>query len=1341
MRLPAFIISLGCFVILLAWPFGQTLAWGQPTPPTTAAAALVNPPSSQPDQKASSAQASLDFDLEAYLDELAPPTVEETAQRLEPIPTREEVLEGLRHPERLPSRPVLPEEVAKEVEEWQQSIQQESRRFLEGKRNTLDDIIETAENVLQKRLQYQAQWDGSRKHGDGEEWYEVADARLRIVDLRALNSLDSAARDQLVKAAQLSADGIHDYQRSDLVAAESRFRQAFGIRVRILGSQHSGTATHLNNIAAVLQARCQFPRAERMYRAAIALRLQHNAGMHPDLAENVNNLAAVLQSEGDYSAAELLYRKALAIEMRCKDLRHPSVVNSINNLATILRDRGECLNAELLLREAMASSPRSLDRSQNVATCLNNLASLLKARGDYAGAEPLYREAIVVFRQVHGNMPHPDVATALNNLAGLLQTRGDYATAEPLLHETISMLRGIYQDAPNPHLTNAKYNLATLFQAMGRHREAEAVYRECLAEQRVIHPSEMHVDVAESLNGLAALLRTKNTKASRAEARVRYRMTMAILREIHGDIHPDIALAMIGLARLLQDEGNYTEAEELCRKAQAMLRSIHAHPHLHELIACLYLAKSLYGKGEYASAGSVLSETAPTFELIRLSTAMGGLDRMTSDVGYSPFPLQAAVLARLGQDSSAWKAVESHMARGLLDEVTMRAIRPLDPGEALYEEKLTNKITSVEESIAALAGWKPTTASQIENAEHMVTRLQTEHEEDLAELTTFRKGLEGKHGVAAGEVYELNQIQAQLAQDVAMVMWLDIQGNPKAADPNGDHWACVVRGKGPPIWTKLPGSGPGGTWSDEDDSLPRRLREAFSDSAAASIQDLPSLLEALRRQRIEPIEQQLHAGDGLPEVRQLIILPAASMVGVPVEALTGRYTVSYAPSGTMYAWLKERAKATTAQSGTTAARAILAVGAPVFRRPGGANETTTAPALNHGAIIAAVARGGNGERSGLNVGDIILRYDDQELPGPNDLAIAIQHAQDAEVEPLSMSGSHTSTQRATKPISIEVWRAGRAISLTVPSGDLAVRLGNQAVGELTEANRRLDAMLTGARGPDSQFLSGAHHEIECVRRLFNQGGDSGAVTFLIGTDASEETLAHMAQSGVLTRFRYLHFATHAVLDDRRAMRSALILSQDNLPDPYDRVVAGMEVYDGRLTADRIARTWKLNADLVTLSACKTALGRQVGGEGMIGFAQALFVAGARSLILSLWEVDDTATELLLTRFYENLLGQYISPREGLFSGAPMSKAEALREAKDWVRRASAEELADVLKRYESLSEEKVERRTAQQPATGLAESRGELDTRPGAAPRRPDSPHDYSHPYYWAGFVLIGDPD
>jgi CHAT domain-containing protein len=161
--------------------------------------------------------------------------------------------------------------------------------------------------------------------------------------------------------------------------------------------------------------------------------------------------------------------------------------------------------------------------------------------------------------------------------------------------------------------------------------------------------------------------------------------------------------------------------------------------------------------------------------------------------------------------------------------------------------------------------------------------------------------------------------------------------------------------------------------------------------------------------------------------------------------------------------------------------------------------------------------------------------------------------------------------------------------------------------------------------------------------------------------------------------------------------------------------------DGRITAEQIVRTWELDADLVVLSACESGLGRYAEGEGYLGFAQALFVKGAHSLVLSQWQVDDKATALLMTRFYQNLLGQ----RSGL--SQPLPKAAALDEAKRWLRELTADEIHGELAALD------------RGPERPLAQ----VD---GSAPRDPSSPpgptgvRPYAHPYYWAAFLLIGDP-
>ncbi|HEY6945580.1 MAG TPA: CHAT domain-containing protein [Candidatus Acidoferrum sp.] len=163
----------------------------------------------------------------------------------------------------------------------------------------------------------------------------------------------------------------------------------------------------------------------------------------------------------------------------------------------------------------------------------------------------------------------------------------------------------------------------------------------------------------------------------------------------------------------------------------------------------------------------------------------------------------------------------------------------------------------------------------------------------------------------------------------------------------------------------------------------------------------------------------------------------------------------------------------------------------------------------------------------------------------------------------------------------------------------------------------------------------------------------------LGEDAREETV----KSEKLDAYRYIHFASHGFIDESHPERSGILFSR--VPNSSE---------DGVLQMGEIIRL-KLNADLVTLSACSTGLGKLVNGEGVLGLTRAFFYAGARNVAVSLWNVNDSATATLMESFYGNL-------NQGL------PKSAALRQAK-------------------------------------LALLHGKNVT--------------WSHPYFWAPFVLVGE--
>ena len=144
-----------------------------------------------------------------------------------------------------------------------------------------------------------------------------------------------------------------------------------------------------------------------------------------------------------------------------------------------------------------------------------------------------------------------------------------------------------------------------------------------------------------------------------------------------------------------------------------------------------------------------------------------------------------------------------------------------------------------------------------------------------------------------------------------------------------------------------------------------------------------------------------------------------------------------------------------------------------------------------------------------------------------------------------------------------------------------------------------------------------------------------SVSVFLGFDATRER----AVDGALSDYRFVHFATHGVLNLSVPSLSSVVLSLvDRAGRPRDGFVMLPDIYE-----------MSLNADVVVLSGCQTALGKQVRGEGPIGLARAFMYAGVPRVVASLWQVDDLATAELMRRFYRSMLVDGLTPAAALRS--------------------------------------------------------------------------------------------
>jgi CHAT domain-containing protein len=882
--------------------------------------------------------------------------------------------------------------------------------------------------------------------------------------------------------------------------------------------------------------------------------------------------------------AERLIQTIETFQLLPPDVRHQLVEADrrdprIDSLAA----RGEYRKCVVEAEAQLEIRSKYLGREHlEVAASLMTMAIHLANIGDLAAAEPAFREILAIRRRLLGTT-HPGIAQALNNLGSVMLLSGDPTGAEPLFLEALDMWSAL---GMKNHFQTARTlaNLASARMGLDDPAGAEQFARRALAMTKKQSDPRMKEVAFKTLVLLADI----------EESRGEYKQSIASLREslslqhaLLGAEHPITGQTLTRLAPLLGRTGRVEEADALLNESLKMEREYLGEEHPLIASTLTEMARVRAAQGDDAGALCELERAAAVFEAARCRVRKG---LAQARFHQSPYPLMAVEQLKVGQAAEAWSSTEKIQGRILADLLQSSERRSLSADESARERYLRELMPELEAALFTYRDQAGQDSSREIHSRIEETRnrlLDTE-----AEWGRFQQSMADKYPVSAGRPFPLERVQASLSGKTALVGWVHEE------DPAGGRvsWGYVVRSSGPVRWVRLDHASPSEQGKDQADSL-REDARAYRQALAATVSRLPA---SDSTEQLTTLARRLSAywiaplASHLADVEYLIVVPSGPLRGIPIEAFsdsTGvyigdRYTVAYAPSATVYAWLQEQSRVHR----VPAPRTALLIGDPPFRP-----EDVEVMRREDG-----VAPRGNGKTTG------ILAHDGS--PG-----------------------------------------------------------GLESRGRYTRIQGTRDEIIGIA-----SVLPGA--------------------TCLLGAAASEQSLVGLARADRLRGFDTIHFATHAMADNVHPERSCLVLSQVELPDPMDAAKKGEQLYDGLIGVKEILSDWKLDADLVTLSACQTACGEEMPGEGTIGLARAFFQVGARSLVVSLWKVEDHATALTMRRFYENLSGRY-GDRRARRIGVPLSKAEALREAKTWLR---------------------------------------DYEDSPGH--------HPYRHPAFWSVFILMGDP-
>ena len=921
---------------------------------------------------------------------------------------------------------------------------------------------------------------------------------------------------------------------------------------------------------------------------------------HPNYATSLKLLAMLLESQGESDRAVALFGEAIEIRKRSLGEEHPDYATILNDLGNTYYNKKEYSLAEPLYRRALEIAKRTRGESHSdCITYLDNLALLLSDQGNYFKSVTLHGDYLELLQKTD-RLRSVQYCNQLNELALAHCNMGSFALAEPLFRQAIKLIQEI-QTKESSEYGAYVHNLARLYSSVGDLRQAETYYLDALRIVKDVH-GERSPTYARCANNLA-ITYFRHGKWDQAESLCS--ASVAIRKEVLGEHHPDYAASLNVLAAIYDALGKHEEARALLLQMLEIAKEGLGRNHPQYTDYVNNLAIHLLSCGDSPGAKSLLLESNELYKRQlgeRHPTYAVGLNNLSLALMSSgnleealPCSMQAAEIQRTGVDSIA--AIQSDRQQFLT--------------ATLYREALDTLVTL------------------------LVDR-------DRATIDEYNEVFQAK-----GRVWRRQSLTRATALAAA--------DHPDLATLVADMRSIATR------YAKLGLETPD----------PSR-RESWKSELA----DLRDLLESRERDLSKQCAQYQLAQQPIgPRDLQKELPPDAVLIDM-FEYAHYEFDANTHPSLT-----QQRKLAAFVIRHDTPLIKVVPLGRvkdvsewiEVWRQSYGlSSQAKSAGEKLRQQLWEPLQPYVNGMKLVVVSPDGALgRFPLPALPGQAPGTYLLEECCIAIVPcAMALPGMLAKTGEKLPPTA-----TGNLMILANVDYDSLEKSPPQ---DLPASFGRNHVALRGADWKAFRSLPATEGELASIAKLYRDRFGNDGITILEGANADEEGFCREA-----IRHKYLHIATHGFFapeglrsnlndiepllktstfatlgSDARngyappGLLSGLVLAGAN------RTATQGEL-DGIVTSAEVENLDLRNVQLVVLSACETGLGEQAGGEGLLGLQRAFQVAGAQTVVASLWQVGDQSTRALMERFYFNLF------RKG------MSTIESLREAQLWMLRESA----------------------------------------------------------------------
>jgi CHAT domain-containing protein/tetratricopeptide (TPR) repeat protein len=875
-----------------------------------------------------------------------------------------------------------------------------------------------------------------------------------------------------------------------------------------------------------------------------------------------------------------------------------------------LNARSQQLYGQGKYAEAMPLAKKALEirltllgeKHHDTATSYNNLGSLYQAMGDYGKAEPLLEKALTIDKEVLGER-HPGTATDYNNLGALYWDTGDYGKAEPLLEKALAIRKELSGEKHH-HTAQGYGNLGALYYAMGDYGKAEPLYEKALAiDKEVI--GEKHPDTATDYSNLGLLYWAMGDYG---KAEPLFEKALAMRKELLGEKHPATAASYNSLGGIYQNMGDYGKAEPLYQKALEIHKEVFGEKHPSTAISYTNLGALYRVMGDYGKA-------EPLFEkALAIKKEFLGEKHPDTVISYGHLGFLYLARGEIGRAFGIFEGLDfpeglgrCYLAEGRYDKALPEFERSLEASERKGEKEYI-----IADNIGL--GLSQEELGNYNSAKSHFSRAIEVMESQRAELSGASREsfLSGKVGTGFSrlDAYE------------GMVRVL-LKGKRQGFEKEALN--CFERAKARVFLEMLATrSLRGRTETDEKTLLKDREFQVKLASRKKLLSNLARLGDNAPQGRREEAQKELDAlskeyESFIKDVR-LKNSELASLITVnpppaeklqegldPDVTLLEYFTAKHAT----YAWLMTRESVRMFEIAAGEEKVEQLVNALLL--PNISNQSRR-PSRN---IVLAASEDGETPRDERMKNR--ERFDEGAKETHDTLFLPIR-------KEIKTARLIVVPHGSLHKLPFSALNDGERY--LVDDYDLSVLPSASVILQVVQKRKADNGELLAFGNPktDSIPLDSAEKEVEDVGKTF-----ATSKTY-IREQATKVRLKEEAE-----RPGVVHLACHGEFNDRQPLQSGLLLAKEGDDD-------------GRLRVHEVFGLNLKSANLVTLSACETALGEISSGDDMVGLSRAFLYAGTPSLLATLWEVEDTSTALVMEFFYDN------------WRNKKMSKPEALRQA-------------------------------------------------------------------------------